>query len=321
MKFETPLFVTVACALSWGLLTVFGRILLLEFHFAPATFAFVQMFSGGLVLILLSTKRMKEIGLAPLKQMHTWAFGGLRVVSASLYVGSLVYLSASNIAFLGAIAVTLSVVFVWIALKRQPKFIEIPGHIVILIATYYLVLRLDQQFNNPGVWLLFSSEVIIAIAIIFAERHPLNQSNNSGDTLYLTGMILIASAACLFILSYMASLIEAQLPVNFHPQIRSYVADFVLKDFFNPYLWLFGFLAGALFRSAAIYYSLRSVKLTSSEFYLGSMALMPYINLIFEYMAMQIGVLPQTSFNPMVLFWGTIASLASVYIIFFKRSR
>lgn len=321
MKIETPLFVTIACALSWGILTVLGRIILLEYQLAPATFAFVQMFSGGLVLVLLSAKRIRSIGIAPLKQLHTWAFGGFRVLSASLYVGSLVYLTATNLAFLGALAVTLSVTFVWISLKRQPKIIEVPGHIVILIASYFLVMQLDGQFSNPGVWLLFGSEILIAIAIIFAEKHPLNQNNDSGDTLYLTGMVLLASATTLFILSYAMSLFEAQLDADFYPEIRQHITGFVLRDFFNPYVWGFGFLTGALFRSSAIYYSLRSVNLTSSEFYLGSMALMPYINMVFEYLAMKLGILPQTNFEPIVLFWGTVASLASIYIIFFKRSK
>lgn len=302
-------------------MVVLGRIILLEYHLAPATFTFIQMLSGGFVLMMLSAKRIKSIGITPLKQIHTWAFGGLRVLSASLYVGSLVYLSATNLAFLGPIAVTLSVLFVWVALKRQPRFIEIPGHIVILIACYFLILRLDEQFNNPGVWLLFASEVLITMAIIFGERHPLNQSNNSGDTLYLTGMVLLASAAILLTLSYVTSLFEAQLPDDFFPHIRGHIAQFALKDFFNPYAWGLGFLTGALFRSAAIYYSLRSVKLTSTEFYLGSMALMPYINLVFEYLAMRLGYLPLTELNPMVLMWGTIGSLASVYIIFFKRTK
>lgn len=190
-----------------------------------------------------------------------------------------------------------------------------------MIACYFMVLRFDEQFNNPGVWLLLSSEIFIAIAIIFSEKHPLNQNNNSGDTLYLTGMVLLASASILLVLAYIASLFEAQLPADFFPQIRSHIARYVLKDFFNPYAWGLGFLAGALLRSAAIYYSLRAVKLTSTEFYLGSMALMPYVNLMFEYLAMRWGYLPEVELDPNILTLGTIACLASLYIIIFKRTK
>ena len=321
MKFETPFFVTLACAFSWGILTVCGRILLLEYHFAPATFTFIQMLSGGLALVLLGRKRFSSIGLRPLKYFHTWAFGGLRIISASFYVASLLYISATNLAFLGAIAITMSVLYVWLTLKRKPKLIELPGHIIILIALYFMIMQFDGQFNNPAVWLLFSSEVIITIAITIGERHPMNQSNNSGDTLYLTGMILLASATILLFLSYIAFTFEAQLPADFYPQIRSQISRFALKDILNAYAWMFGFLIGASFRAAAIYYSLRSVKLTSSEFYLGSMALMPYINLAFEHMAMKWGLLPVVEFNQAEFLLGTIACAASLYIIYFKRGK
>ncbi len=321
MKFETPLFVTLLCAFSWGILVVLTRITLLEYSIAPATFVFIQMLSGGLILTLLSYKRIKSIGVAPLKQIHTWGFGFFRVFSASFYVGALVYVSATNVAFMGATTIIISILMVWLVLKRKPKLIELPGHIVILVVIYLFILKLEGQFSNPAVWLLLVSQVIISIAIIIGETHPLNQNNNSGDTLYLTGMVFIASAIMLLSLSYLGSIFEAQLPDDFYPVFRNHITRFVLQDFFNPYAWIFGFLTGATFRAAAIYYSLRSVALTSSEFYLGSMSMMPFVNMIFEYPAMWLGYLPQEDFVPSMLLLGTISCLASLYIIFFKRDK
>lgn len=321
MKIETPLFVTIMCASSWGILVVFSRIILLEYNIAPATFVFIQMLSGGVILTLISHKRIKTIGLMPLKQLHTWGFGFFRVLSASFYVGALVYVSATNVAFMGATTVIMSVILVWIFLKRKPKLIELPGHVIIIIVMYYFVMRLDGQFFNPAVWMLLISQVIISIAIIIGETHPLNHKNSKGDTLYLTGMVFIVSAFMLLSLSYVGSIFEAQLPDDFYPEIRGHITRFVLQDIFNPYAWAYGFLSGATLRAAAIYYSLRSVALTSSEFYLGSMSLMPFIIMVFEYPAMQLGYLPLTEFSPYLIMLGSISCAASVYIIFFKRSK
>lgn len=321
MKFETPLFVTIACILSWCLISVVGRAVLIEYNLAPAMFVFIQMISGGLSLVLLSPKRIRDIGFSPLKHFHTWAFGGLRIVSASFYVGSFLYFSATNTAFLGASNVTLSVLYVWFLLGRKPKWIEVPGHIVIAVAWFFFARDVDDGFSNPGIWLLLASQVIITIAITLGETHPLNQNNNSGDTLYLTGMVLFASAVILLALSYLASIFEATLPADFYPVLRSHITGFVLKDFLNPYAWGWGFLTGATFRAAAIYYSLRSVKLTSSEFYLGTMALMPFVNMAFEALAAYWEYLPHSVLDAEQIILGTIMAAASMYIVYFKRSK
>lgn len=321
MKFETPLFVTIACILSWSLISVIGRAVLIEYELAPATFVFIQMISGGLALVLLSPKRIQTIGFAPLKHFHTWAFGGLRIISASFYVGSFLYISATNTAFLGASNVTWSVLYVWFLLGRKPKWIEIPGHIIIAVAWVLLALEIDGGFNNPGIWLLLVSQFVITIAITLGETHPLNQSNNSGDTFYLTGMVLVASAVILLFLSYIASIFETMLPEDFYPVLRTHITGFVLKDFLNPAAWVWGFLTGATFRAAAIYYSLRSVKLTSSEFYLGTMALMPFVNMALEALLIEWDYLPDAPLDYYQILFGSIMCVASLYIIYFKRSK
>ncbi|PCI89067.1 MAG: hypothetical protein COB24_00895 [Hyphomicrobiales bacterium] len=321
MKFETPLFVIMICVLAWSLTSVLGRIILLEYNLAPATFTFIQMLSGGFALVLLNPKRIKSIGFVPLKQLHTWGFGSFRVISASFYSGSFLYLTATNTAFLGGTAISLSVIFVWLLLGRKPKWIELPGHIVLLISWYFLAMEIDGQFSNPGIWLLLVSQVFITFAIILGETHPLNQNNNSGDTLYLTGMLLVASAVILLSLSYAASLVEAQLPADYYPILRGHIAGFVLRDMFNPYAWICGFLTGASFRAAAIYYSLRAVKLASSEFYLGSMAMMPFVNMGLEAIATRLGYLPYMALEPKLIMYGIILSAASFYISFFKRGK
>lgn len=321
MKFETPLFVTIACILSWSLISVVGRAVLIEYNLAPATFVFIQMVSGGLSLVLLSPKRIKLIGFEPLKHFHTWAFGGLRIISASFYVGSFLYISATNTAFLGASNITFSVLYVWFLLGRKPKWVELPGHLIIAIAWIYFAMGMEDGFNNPGIWLLLVSQFVITIAITLGETHPLNQNNNSGDTFYLTGMVLVASALILLILSYAASIFETSLPADFYPILRDHIAGFVLQDFFNPYAWVWGFLTGATFRAAAIYYSLRSVKLTSSEFYLGTMALMPFSNMAFEAVAIEWDFLPYKALDAQQIFYGSIMCAASLYIIYFKRNK
>ncbi|NRA87862.1 MAG: DMT family transporter [Rhizobiales bacterium] len=321
MKYETPLFVILACVSSWAIITVLARVLLLTYGFAPATFVFIQMLAGGLTLVLLSHKRIKVFGLSPLKQLHTWGFGFFRVISASFYVGSLLYVSATNGAFLGATNVIMSVLFVWLILKRKPKLIELPGHLIILVGWYLLVGQLDNQFSNPAVWMMLFSQIIISFAIILAETHPMNQNNNSGDTLYLTGIILLASAIILLILSYLASIFEAQLPESFYPEIRAHVSNFMLQDIFNPYAWIFGIFMGAIFRAASIYYSLRAVKLTTTEFYLGSMSIMPFLIFGLEYIAMQLNYLPSKAFEAQPFILGSLMTLGCLYIIYFKRNK
>ncbi|MCJ8323185.1 MAG: EamA family transporter [Rhizobiales bacterium] len=321
MKLETPIFVTFAAILTWSLLSVSGRVILLKYSLAPATFVFIQMLSGGMALVLLSPKRIKTIGLMPLTQYHTWAFGGFRVVAASFYAGALIYLSAANLSFMGASNVTMSVLYVWFVLNRKPTLRELPGHIIIVIMWVLLALQFDGQFNNPGIWLLLVSQFIITIAITLGETHPLNQSNNSGDTFYLTGMVLVASAAILLSLSYIASRFESQLPSDFYPTIRAHVAGFILEDLLNPAAWLLGIITGVSFRAAAIYYSLRAVKLTSSEFYLGSMAFMPFTNMALEDIAMRFGFLPTVKLEFYQILFGSIICAASLYIIYCKRAK
>lgn len=321
MKFETPLFVIVICVLSWSLTSVLGRVILLEYNLAPATFTFIQMLSGGFALVLLSPSRIKTIGFKPLKQLHTWGFGSFRVMSASFYTSSFLYLTATNTAFLGGTAISFSVLFVWLLLGRKPKWIELPGHIVLFVFWYLLAMEIDGQFSNPGIWLLLVSQVFITFAIILGETHPLNQNNNSGDTLYLTGILLVASAVILLSLSYVAALINARLPLDYYPILRGHIAGFVLRDMFNPYAWICGFLTGASFRAAAIYYSLRAVKLASSEFYLGCMALMPFANMGLEAIVIKLGYLPDVALEPKLIMYGTILSAASLYISYFKRSK
>lgn len=321
MKIETPAFVIIACIISWSLLTVWSRIILLEYQIAPATFVFIQMLSGGLALVLLAKKRIKSIGITPLKQLYTWGFGFFRVISASFYIAATVYLSASNVAFLGALSVSISVFMVWVLLKRKPRLIELPGHIVMIVAAYFMVMEFTGQFSNPAIWLLLISQIIGTFAIIIGEIHPLNQNNSSGDTLYLTGMVLLASAIILLSLSYLAAEFNNSLPKGFYPEIREAINRFALSDIFNPYAWAFGFAMGVSFRAISIYYSLRSVKLTSTEFYLGAMCIMPFTNLALEILASNLGYLPAYSFDVSSFVLGCFITFGSLYIIYFKRNK
>lgn len=141
----------VAALLSWAILLVASRALILHFGFDPWYFAFIQMAAGGVFMMWIGrgTSRAGETLMSPL----TWLYGVLRVGTAACFTAALVHTTTANAAFLGIVSVPLAALVTGVVLGRRATktttTLEIVGHGVVITRLVFLVIQLPDGAANP----------------------------------------------------------------------------------------------------------------------------------------------------------------------------
>ncbi|MEM8857267.1 MAG: hypothetical protein AAGD96_03045 [Chloroflexota bacterium] len=291
----------------WTLLLVVSRVILLVYAIDPWSFTFLQLISGGLLLIGLSTGG-EAVDWSTIRRPSTWFYGVLRVTTSAAFTAALVHVSVVYAGFLGTINVVMAVLGVWMVFGRRPTILELPGHILIVGGILALImLRFENGWRNPAVLLMFVSEIAGVGTAIIAERHPDNNSTNPRTRLRFSGVVLILTAAFFLILRIGQTVYAG-----------AEAADLANMQINWP-LWIAGLLVGIVLRGPAMHVSLQAIRLVGTEIYILAAALLPFIGWGFEAIAGRLGVMtpPPSSMIDVVL--GVIIMGGAVLIFATRR--
>lgn len=307
-----------ASLVSWSLLLVASRIILLTTQYDPWMFTLIQMMIGGAFLFLVSRGSASLKGV--LSDPFIWCYGILRVATAALFTAALVHTSTANAAFLGVISVPMSMIVLWLIMRRRPTWQEIPGHFVILAGLAILALNLEGGWRNPAVILMLLSELCVVVSTIIAEFHPLNQTENVWQRARLTGVMLLASAFAMIVAALGIGILAQDAPVlqGLIPTDLTWIIN--PWSIFDPMLWVVAGLVGVLLRGPSLFLSLTAIYRVRTENYIAGMAALPFINLGFEAIASWAGMLPPIQSPVRSLLFGAAISLGSLLVLF-ARSR
>jgi len=300
----------LASLASWALLLVASRALILSFGFDPFAFAFVQMGAGGLFMMWVgrSTGEARSIVSSPL----TWLYGILRVSTAGFFTAALVHTSAANAAFLGIVSVPLAALALRTIFGRRLSAWELPGHALVLVGLALVSTGLDGGLANPAVVLMLMSELSVVGAPIIAEFHPVNRGSDERSRAFLSGVVLLVSAAALTLLLAMMSVLVPAFAIGGLEAISNGLADWRL--------WAAAILLGVVARGPSIYLSLKAVKLAGAMTYVAAMALLPLFAFAVEAGFAGFGLMPAEPLDGWLLASGLLASAGSLTVVL-ARSR
>lgn len=272
---RTKLLVTLAAVMSWAVLLVVSRVVLLRFSIDPWTFTFVQLCAGGTVLLLLGG--LRGLDFASFANPITWLLGLLRVLSAACYTAVLAWLSVLEAGILGAINIPLAMFAVWLVFGQRPSRGEWLGHVAICAPMPFLVVGLEGGLGHPAVLLMLLNEVCLIAATLLAERHPENVSDRPGARLRFSGAVLLVTAAILLVL-WLA-------------------LDKGREGTWSWPLLVAGCLVGVMFRAPSMVLSFWSMRLIGTRNYLAAIAILPVVGLALEQGAIALGLIGVSRFQ------------------------
>lgn len=279
--------VTIGAVLFWAVLITVSRVLLLRYDLDPWAFTFVQLCSGGTLLLLAGGRG--RMALASFRRPATWTLGVLRVLSAGFFTAVVAWVSAMEAGILGAVNVPMVALAVWAVFGRRPARQEWIGHVAILAAIALLVATLDGGFRHPAVVLMLLNEVCLVSATLLAERHPDNASAESGARLRFTGAVLLVTAG-LFL------------------ALRLYQGD-LDSGAWSGTLLLAGAIVGVLLRGPSMVLAFWSTRLVGAQNYMAAASALPVLGMVLEGAAFRLGLIDVSRFQPTtaLLAVGTVA--------------
>ena len=298
MSRNTVLMVTAA-TISWGVLLVAVRVMLVNFNFNAWGFTLIQLLVGGASMIALGGRG--DMAWRAFGSLSIWIYGALRVISSACSSAALLYVGVMQDTLLAAMNVPLAAAIILVGARRLPPAKQAMAHGVIIAGIVVMALSLPGGFANPAVLLEWISESAVVISTFLIERHPQNRVDDIGARCRFTGAVLMATAA-MFILAWSVS---GALGL----QLGSHALAFgdlgaLLAD---PALWIAGALVGAGLRGPTMYLALYAIRLAGTQTYLAALALLPVVGLALEAACAALGWLPWP-----VLGWAEVAAAALV---------
>lgn len=298
--------------LSWSLLLVASRVLLVSYGLDPWLFTCIQMLAGGVFLVIAGGQGGRWGGA--LRNPHTWLYGLLRVATAGFFTAALVHTSTANASFMAIMSVPISALILRLFVSRRPKSWELPGHLLVLVGMVLLGGALEGGYSNPALPLMLLSELCVVASTLIAEIHPLNRTESTSQRAFLSGVMLLSSA---FVMLAAAAglaaagrwLPDAGMPPGGLPWLPDPAA------ILDPHLWISGILVGILLRGPSLFLALKAIHRARTENYLAGMAVLPFMSLALEAAAVASGWLEPAPSPLRGLLFGSVMTLGSLAVL------
>ncbi|WP_028465010.1 hypothetical protein [Nisaea denitrificans] len=259
--------VLISSVLTWALLLVCSRALIIGLSLDPWMFTFLQMGSGGLFFIVIS--RGAEVGVSALWRLDTWLIGIFRIGTAALYMAALIHVDVLQAGFFGSIGVPMSALAVCLLFHRQPTRLELLGHIPLVAGSVTTAFGFDGSLENPALFLLALSQVCVLSASLFAERHPHMMALAPRTRLRLTGIVLLLTAIGFAVWRILQS-------------AAGLAGDADVAELMRPELWAAGLGLGITLRGLATYLGLRAAAVAGTHNYLAAALALPIVGAVLE---------------------------------------
>ncbi|MEM7472580.1 MAG: EamA family transporter [Pseudomonadota bacterium] len=308
-----------AALLSWSVLLVLSRVILLNFALDPWPFTFIQMMAAGIFLLTVSGRISGSS--QQFRDPYIWIYGILRVGTAAFFTASLVYVSATNAAFLSILAVPTSAIVLWSVLGRKPGRWELPGHIVILLGLFSLAQVLEDGWRNPALIFMILSELCVVASTIIAELHPLNRTEDRRQRAGLTGIMLMVSAFVLLLVAIAIATLAQWFPdlQSAMPVEISWIST--PNDIFEPTLWVAAIALGIFLRGPSMYLTLAAINRVQTANYIAAMAALPLTSLLLEQAAVAAGLLPPAEVWNAATLFGCVMISGSLAVLWARSRR
>ncbi|WP_193170723.1 EamA family transporter [Nisaea nitritireducens] len=296
--------VLIASVLTWALLLVCSRALVIGLDLDPWMFTFLQMGSGGLFFIVISWGA--DAGISALRRLDTWLIGIFRIGTAALYMAALVHVDVLQAGFFGAIGVPVSAFAVCLLFSRRPTRLEVLGHIPLVAGSVTTAFGFDGSLDNPALFLLILSLICVLSASLFAERHPHMTALAPRTRLRLTGIVLLLTAvgfAFWRIVQSATGMTDS--------------AD--LMELMRPELWAAALGLGITLRGLATYLGFRAAAVAGTHNYLAAVLILPMVGAVLEGIVANHGYGPWPEIGPHQIAAGVLIVSGGTMVIYARK--
>lgn len=289
--------ITITAVLSWAVLSVASRVLLVNLSLDPWMFSFLQLVAGGITLLAIGYRGAKA--KRSFTRVSTWTLGALRVLSATLYTAVLASISVLEAGTIGAINLPVVAVVVFFLSRTSPRGLAWIGHMIILVAVALMAMRLQSDVRTLVLGLMGLNALCLAAMNLIAEHHPENKSATLAGRAWFSGVVLAITAAV-----FMA--------------VRVVQGSDILGAF-SWSLILASIAVGVLLRAPSMFLTFWAISVAGAQGYTAAIAFLPLFGMALEQTAFALGVLDTSRFQFEFLYIALLALAGTLLVWVSKR--
>ncbi len=290
--------ITISAIMSWAILSVVSRILLVNYGFDPWTFSFLQLVAGGVTLLAIGFRGAGE--KRSFTRFSTWVLGALRVLSAALYTGVLAWISVLEAGTIGAINLPVVAILVFLLDRAAPRGLAWLGHGIILVAVTLMAMQLQADIRTAVLGLMSLNALCLGAMNVIAERHPENTSATISERVWFSGVVLTITAA-MFLIVRIAQGGEAIGALD-GPLILSSIT------------------VGILLRAPSMFLTFWAISVSGAQGYTAAIAFLPLFGMACEQAAIALGFLEVSRFKFEYLYIASLALVGTLLVWTAKQS-
>ncbi len=286
----------LATIVLWGMDDVYCRIILSNWEIQPVVFTSFASFAAAYALLVIAGPG--KLGIATLRQPHTWLYSCLVVLVniGVIYLLSLV--SATEKALLIRISVVFSLLIAWLFLNRKPYWSDLAGAGIILLGVGLVIGHLEADIRVLAVMTLLITAFFYTARMVVTETHPTsNQAVTIKDRCRTTGYVLMATSFVFLSCSLLGAWLKVQIPAEQIAANPLLMALPSLADFTSPATVFAGILLGLFNISISTYCCFYSTQILKSEVFLMISGITPVFIFGMEYVASLFGLLDLSSLS------------------------
>ena len=232
--------------ITWSIISVITRFCLLNYEANILVFASMQIFAGGVALLLIRKPVTVEGWKAGIG--YSWLYTLLQIFRNFFLAAVYLYISSTETSLLINVEVVITAILAYIFFKRKPHSSDIAGMLVITIGIILFIRTLPETMQLRVSILIFLAVLASCTRAVVVEKTTIASPNTSVFTMFWGGisailfLILIALVEHYFAKELMAvpfsMLYLPKLSAIFHPMtiIAACVTGFLLTSL-STYLY------------------------------------------------------------------------------------
>ncbi len=289
-------------SLLWSLYLLLTRHVVSGARLDAWAYTLVQLLAAGLVLLWIG--RRAAGSWAELLAPWTVGYAFLRVAINGATAAAIMYLAVTQSTLLATVSVLIGAGSGWCLTRQAPPRRDWLGLALLAAGIAGFAVALSSEAWPGLVWLGLSGSMAVAGSWLIAY-HPRNRSTDLAARSRFTGEILVAASLALILVWSMLGLAG----VMASPWAGGGDA------FGRIELWLWGALAGVLFRAPGTWLGFWTINHTGVQTYLIALTAMPFFAIALEASAAYLGWVTPPRLSPGEWAAAAIILAASVWLI------
>ncbi|MCW5737325.1 MAG: EamA family transporter [Enhydrobacter sp.] len=292
-------------SLLWSLYLLLTRHVVSGARLDPWAYTLVQLLAAGLVLLWVG--RRAPGSWAELLAPWTVGYAFLRVGINGATAAAIVYLAVTQSTLLATVSVLIGAGSGWWLTRQPPPRRDWLGLALLTAGLAGFAASLSSEAWRGLAWLGLSESMAVAGSWLIAY-HPRNRSTDLAARSRFTGEILVAASLALILVWSTLGLTG----VMASPWAGG-------GDAFGRIdLWLWGVLAGVLFRAPGTWLGFWTINHAGVQTYLIALTAMPFFAIALEASAASLGWITPPSLSPGEWAAAAIILTASVWLIMIR---